>query len=163
MPVQIIYAKEELIPSFHKTLDEVARERIYIEMVEAFPLEKVAAFQKSLIEKNAPVYYAVDNNRVVGWIDVGTGENPRLKHRASMGMGVQKNYRGQGLGSKLMKAALDHAKQIGLEKVELQVYTTNVGAIALYKKFGFEEEGVIRKYRKMDGKYFDAMMMGVFL
>lgn len=163
MVAQVIYAKEELIPSFHEALDQVARERIYIEMVEVFPLEKVKVFQKSLIAKKDPVYYAVENNRVVGWIDIHTTENPRLKHRASMGMGLLKEYRGQGLGSKLLKAALDHAKKNGLEKVELHVYTNNQAAIALYKKFGFEEEGVIRKYRKLDGQTFDAMMMGVFL
>ena len=78
-------------------------------------------------------------------------------------MGLLPEYRGQGLGSKLLASVLEHAKKFGLEKVELHVYTSNISAIALYKKFGFEEEGLIKKYRKLDGKYFDSLAMGKFL
>ena len=78
-------------------------------------------------------------------------------------MGLLPEYRGKGIGSQLLKAVLDHSKRFGLEKVELQVYTTNSSAIALYKKFGFEQEGIIKKYRKLDGEYFDCLAMGKFL
>lgn len=43
--VKIIYAEEKYIPSFHQTLGQVASEKIYIEMIEAPPLESVATFQ----------------------------------------------------------------------------------------------------------------------
>lgn len=78
-------------------------------------------------------------------------------------MGLLPEYRGQRLGSKLLSAVLDHSKNFGLEKVELNVYTSNTSAIALYKKFSFEQEGLIRKYRKLDGQYFDCLAMGKFL
>ncbi|MBP9708242.1 MAG: GNAT family N-acetyltransferase [Oligoflexales bacterium] len=73
------------------------------------------------------------------------------------------DFRGLGLGSKLLASVLDHAKKFGLEKVELHVYTSNLPAVALYKKFGFEQEGLIKKYRKLDGEYFDCLAMGKFL
>jgi putative acetyltransferase len=60
-------------------------------------------------------------------------------------------------------AALEHSKKFGLEKVELQVYTSNLPAIALYKKQGFEQEGIIKNFRKLDGQYFDCLAMGKFL
>lgn len=163
MTTQIFYAKPEWIPSFYEALAELARERIYIEMIEAPPLAKITKFQVEHIDKNGPVYYAVDNNKVVGWCDVFPEENPRKSHRGSLGMGLLPEFRGKGLGSKLLAAVLDHAKKIGLEKVELQVYTTNQPAIALYKKYGFEQEGLIKKYRKLDGQYFDCLAMGKFL
>lgn len=47
--------------------------------------------------------------------------------------------------------------------MELSVYTSNVAAIALYRKFGFEEEGVQLRYRKLDGEYFDVLNMAKFL
>jgi hypothetical protein len=43
--VQIIYAEEQHLKSFHEALDSVAREQIYIEMIEAKPFEETAAFQ----------------------------------------------------------------------------------------------------------------------
>ncbi|WP_174727982.1 GNAT family N-acetyltransferase [Mesobacillus harenae] len=51
---------------------------------------------------------------------------------------VKKDYRGQGLSSWLMEAALEDLRQLGHTEVRLNVYSFNEKAIALYKKFGFE-------------------------
>ncbi len=161
--IEIIYANEKYFSSFHEALSIVAKERIHIEMIEAPPLEKVASFQQDLISKNAPVYYALYQGKFVGWCDVSPEENPRQNHRGGLGMAILPEYRGQGIGSKLLEQALSHAKEFGLEKVELNVYTSNIPGIALYKKMGFEEEGLIKKYRKLDGQYFDCLAMGKFL
>lgn len=163
MSIEITYPTLDLLPSFHACLDRVAREKVYLEMTEAPPLEKVVAFQTSHIQNNGAVYYAVDKGKVVGWCDVFPEDNPRQKHRGSLGMGLLPEHRRQGLGTKLVTAVLDHCQRMGLEKIELHVYTTNLPAIALYKKLGFEQEGLIRKYRKVDDQYFDCMAMAKFL
>jgi ribosomal protein S18 acetylase RimI-like enzyme len=163
MDLTVVYADSKYFASFHEALKAVASERVYIEMVEPKPLADVSRFQGDLIRDNYPVFYALDGERVVGWCDISVTTNPRLNHRGGLGMGIVDGYRRQGLGSKLMKAALAHARQIGLEKVELHVYTSNLAAIALYRRFGFEEEGLIKRYRKLDGRYFDCLMMGKFL
>lgn len=161
--IEIIYANEKYFPSFHQALSTVAKERVYIEMIEAPPLEKVTSFQSDLISKNGPVYYALNGDKVVGWCDVFPEENPRQSHRGGLGMGILPEYRGKGIGSQLLQKVIEHAKTFGLEKIELNVYTSNVSAVALYKKFGFEQEGLIKKYRKLDGQYFDCLAMGKFL
>lgn len=161
--IKINYADEKYFSSFHEALSIVAKERIYLEMTEAPPLEKVAGFQLGLIAKKGPVYYAINDTKVVGWCDVFPQENPRQSHRGSLGMGILPDFRGQGIGTKLLEKVLAHAKDFGLEKVELHVYTTNNSGIALYKKMGFEQEGLIKKYRKLDGQYFDSLAMGKFL
>lgn len=159
----IVYPSEKYFRSFYEALSRVARERIYIEMIEPPPFEKVVEFQRGLIAKDGPVYYAIENENVVGWCDVFPESNPRQNHRGALGMGLLPEYRGKGLGSKLLAAVLAQAQKFGLEKVELHVYTSNSAAIALYKKFGFEQEGLIRRYRKLDGEYFDCLVMGKFL
>jgi hypothetical protein len=83
-------------------LGEVASERIFIEMIEPPPREKVREFQSGLIEKNGPVFYAVDGSRVVGWCDVFPESNPRQSHRGSLGMGLLPPYRGKGVGGRLL-------------------------------------------------------------
>jgi len=163
MDIKIVYPSEKYFPSFHKALSVVAKERVYLEMIEAPTLEKVSGFQKDLISKNGAAYYAVHDERVVGWCDIFPYANPRQSHRGGLGMGLLSEYRGRGIGAKLLDAVLKHAKSSGLEKVELHVYTSNAPAIALYKKFGFEQEGLIKNYRKLDGKYFDSLAMGKFL
>lgn len=160
MKTEIIYPCEKYFKSFYQALSLVASERVHIEMIEAPPFESVASFQSSLISKNSPVYYVVEDERVVGWCDVSPIQNPRMSHRGYLGMGLVPEFRGQGLGSQLLTSVLEHAKKSGLEKVELHVYTSNTPAVALYKKFGFEQEGLIKNYRKLDGQYFDCLAMG---
>lgn len=161
--VDIIYAKTSLIGSFYDALKEVASERVYLEMIEPPPLEDVFNFQAGLISKSGPVYYAVTKDRVVGWCDIFPMNNPRQSHRGGLGMGIISSHRSQGIGGQLLEKTLSHAKVFGLEKVELQVYTTNNNAIKLYKKFGFIQEGLTKNYRKLDGVYFDSIAMAKFL
>lgn len=163
MDVQIQYANEKYFESFHKSLDLVARERIYIEMIEGPPLASVTDFQKKIIAANAPAYYAIAGGQVVGWADINLSSNPRMQHRGFLGMGLLPEWRGKGLGTKLLMAVIEHSKKIGLEKLELNVYTNNTAGIALYRKCGFVQEGLIKNFRKLDGVYFDCLTMGLFL
>lgn len=163
MVFTISYASLNLIQSFHAAVDEVAHELIYLQMIEAPELEKLYKFQKKLIENNWPSFFALVDNEVVGWIDISPIANPRLAHRGVLGMGVRKNFRGQGIGKKLMELALTHSKKAGLEKIELNVYTSNTVAIELYKKFGFQQSGFISHFRKLNGEYFDCLFMDLHL
>lgn len=160
---EIIYCRSQYFESFNKALGIVADEKVYIEMIDRPDLTKTISFQNNMIEKNWPAYYAIENESVIGWCDVSPFTNPRLAHRGGLGMGCLPGFRGKGIGSLLLEATLNHSKKIGLEKVELNVYTSNLAAIKLYEKFGFEVEGTIKKYRKLDGQYFDCLCMGKFL
>lgn len=160
--IRIVYAEEKYIESFRQSLDEVAREEIYLEMVEAMPLEKIRDFQMKLVQNNYPAYYAIMGDKVVGWCDISVSDNPRMKHRGHMGMGLVQAYRGIGLGEKLLSAALEHAKKIGLEQVELSVYADNSRALGLYRKLGFQEVGFKKNWRKLGNRSFDAILMDLF-
>lgn len=83
---------------------------------------------------------------------------------AGLGMLVLDGYRGQGIGSALMEAAIAWAREQGAHKVDLQVWPHNDAAIALYRKFGFSEEGrLVRHYRRQNGELWDAIVMGLVL
>jgi RimJ/RimL family protein N-acetyltransferase len=161
--VRVEFASASYIGSFYDALKSVAQEKIFIEMVEPPPLEKVSSFQLELIKKDGPIFYAITSDRVIGWCDIFPNSNPRQSHRGGLGMGLVEGYRGKGLGSKLLETCLQKAKEFGLEKVELEVYTTNIPAIKMYEKFGFEQEGLIRSYRKLEGVTYDCLRMGKFL
>ena len=163
MSVEIVYPTEELFQGYYEAIAAVGSERVFIEIIEPPPFEKIAEFQRNLIKANGPVYYAVDSGRVIGWCDVFPMTNPRLAHRGELGMGLFPEYRGKGVGTRLLQAVIEHSRRIGLEKIELKVYTSNKTAIALYEKHGFEREGVIKNYRKLDGQVFDVLAMAKFL
>jgi GNAT superfamily N-acetyltransferase/2-polyprenyl-3-methyl-5-hydroxy-6-metoxy-1,4-benzoquinol methylase len=46
-------------------------------------------------------------------------------------------WRGQGLGSRLLRACIQHVRQAGFERVELEVDLRNTAAVLLYRKHGF--------------------------
>jgi RimJ/RimL family protein N-acetyltransferase len=81
-----------------------------------------------------------------------------------IGMAVAREWRGRGVGSALMVAAIDWARERGLHKLSLSVFAHNEAAIALYRKFGFVEEGRrIKHYRRASGELWDAIEMGLLL
>ncbi len=52
---------------------------------------------------------------------------------------VREILRGDGIGTKLSKAALRHARWIGYKRAVLSVYRTNAAAITLYERLGFTD------------------------
>lgn len=81
-----------------------------------------------------------------------------------IGMEVAREWRGRGVGSALMATAIDWARELGLHKLSLSVFPHNTGALALYRKFGFVEEGRrVRHYRRASGQLWDAIDMGLLL
>jgi L-phenylalanine/L-methionine N-acetyltransferase len=97
---------------------------------------------------------------VVGVIGLHTSSRPRVNHKAEVGMMVRDDGKGKGVGAALMQAVIELAdKWLNLTRIELTVFTDNESAIALYRKFGFEIEGTLRKYAFRDGEFVDAFAM----
>lgn len=78
-------------------------------------------------------------------------------------MGIIPDYRGQGLGRRLINVALESARQENFVRIELSVHADNGRAIALYQKIGFVTEGVLRRGVHIDGRYVDTICMAVML
>jgi RimJ/RimL family protein N-acetyltransferase len=81
-----------------------------------------------------------------------------------LGMFLAPDWRGKGAGSALMERAIGWAKEHGAHKVTLTLWPHNAAARALYEKFGFAEEGYLRRhYRRRNGQLWDAVAMGLVL
>lgn len=81
-----------------------------------------------------------------------------------IGMMVAAGWRGRGVGTALVAAAIDLARTRGLHKLTLSVFPHNDAAIALYRKFGFVEEGRRSKQiRRNNGDLWDLVEMGLLL
>jgi len=87
------------------------------------------------------------------------------RHRvADLGMNVKDGYRGQGVGSALVERAILWAREVGAHKIALQHWPHNTAARALYEKYGFEQEGYLRRhYPRNSGEIWDAVVMGLLL
>jgi putative acetyltransferase len=99
--------------------------------------------------------------RLVGSIGLHRAIHHRRSHTASIGMAVHDAYAGRGVGTALMTAVVDLADRWwNIRRLELNVYADNARAIALYERFGFQREGLLRDYAWRDGAYVDSLAMG---
>lgn len=161
--IKIVNKTLELADSFRDALDSVARERTWLAFTEAPSYEHMRKFVSELIRDNDIQVYAVLNETVVGWCDITRRKREVFAHTGGLGMGILKPHRGKGLGSRMMEECIKQARANGLEKICLEVYSHNAAGIALYKKFGFIEEGKKIREAKLDGKYMDEYVMGLQL
>lgn len=86
-------------------------------------------------------FIAEDNGKKVGYIAAGPKEinYRKSKYVEIENVGVTPEYRSKGVGSMLIDECLKWAKSQGFQKVYVNSYFRNSGAISFYKKSGFEE------------------------
>jgi RimJ/RimL family protein N-acetyltransferase len=100
-----------------------------------------------------------EDGTLVGRLSVGRDPHPASTHVADVGLMVAHDARRQGVGTALLRAATDWAREAGIRKLELHVFPWNEAAIALYDAFGFEHEGYRKGHYRRGGEYVDAILM----
>jgi RimJ/RimL family protein N-acetyltransferase len=123
----------------------VADERRYLRAIRRYP--------------NAAVFVADDDGVVVGRLSVARDQHPACRHVADLGLMVAASHRRRGIGTALLEAAVDWARDSGVRKLELHVFPYNTGAIKLYERFGFTQEGYRHAHYKRGDEYVDAILM----
>ena len=121
------------------------------------------AFRRSRTDEGVWLV-AVEGARVVGGLHAAREEGEAVRHVASIGMFVVSDMRGRGIGAALLAACVRWGRDTGVEKLALSVYPHNEAAIALYRRFGFQEEGRMTGHSKKNGiGYLDEVVMGRWL
>lgn len=126
------------------------------------PYQSTEVWRERLASRNERVVQlvALHQGQVIGNIGLEQFSRIRRSHCANIGMGVAVAWQGKGLGSRLLATVLDLADNwMNVQRVELSVYADNDAAIGLYRKFGFETEGLFRQYAVRDGQLVDALGM----
>ena len=151
----------DCVERYRRALDVVARERKYLTMLEAQPEPDTLRFVKSNLENGNPMMVALAGGKVVGWCDVRREFFPSRAHRRTLGMGLLPEWRGRGIGRRLLEATLAQARRSGFKRIELDVHADNPRAIALYEKAGFVREGIVRDASLIDSVFRDAILMAI--
>ncbi|XTZ38695.1 N-acetyltransferase [Salmonella enterica] len=98
--------------------------------------------------------------KVVGHLVLDVEQNPRRGHVATFGISVSSDFHQRGVGSALVLEMVNLCDNwLRIERIELTVFVDNPGALALYRKFGFEIEGTGKNYALRNGEYVDAWLM----
>lgn len=75
----------------------------------------------------------------------------------------EKDCWGKGVAREALTLMLRRAAALGLRKVLLEVAGDNPRAIALYRRAGFDTEGVLRRQLARESGFVDVLIMAVFL
>ncbi len=151
------------LASLVECLNPVFLERRYLAITEAIPVGEVMNYHASHIAAGHPHFVAMDGERVVGLCDVVPAALPRiaaLAHVATIGMLLASDYRGHGLGERLLRTTLAACKG-RWERIELNVYSHNERAHKLYVRCGFIEDGRRVGAWKLDGVSSDIIEMSI--
>ena len=105
-------------------------------------------------------WIAADDESVVGHVNLKGESLATACHRCEVGIGIERGYRGRGLGRALMVRALEFARREPvLNWVDLKVFAHNLPARALYQTLGFEEVGVVADRFRIAGAPVDDVVM----
>lgn len=105
---------------------------------------------------------AVANREVIGFAYLKILDRLYSKRvTASLGIIVKDEYKGRGIGSKLMEKLIEFGHKETIEKISLTVLVDNSIAIYMYKKYGFEEKEITKEDRC--GRLYDVMEMELSL
>jgi ribosomal protein S18 acetylase RimI-like enzyme len=122
-------------------------------------------WKKELENPKSYILVARDYGKVFGMVAGYQEDNLKMRHMAYVwGVYVRHAQRRQGIGRKLMEALIsEFSSNKEIEKIDLNVNTSQLPAVRLYEKLGFAIAGTLHKELKVDGKYFDEHVMEKFL
>lgn len=110
-------------------------------------------------QRRTVTFLAFDDNFAVGYVNVVFPRFKKLRGNAYLTIAVREIYRGKGIGNSLMERAENYARERGVRRMELEVFGKNEVAIELYKRRGYEIEGVKKDaIEGLDG-YDDIIIM----
>lgn len=159
----------------YPNIDDVSRLKDYINLISAEQSYLILqGFQNTIetetkwlkdklnkIKNNKCVYICgFYNNDLVACSEITLGSDAK-EHIGSFGISVALEFRGQGLGQKIMELTIKESikKMPKLQIIDLEVFDKNIIGKNLYKKLGFIEYGLLPKALKRKGEYDDAVLM----
>ena len=126
-------------------------------------VEDEEKFIESHLESvNQILLIAEAEGEIVGGLSFSSENRPRKLHTGEVGVSVLKAYWRLGIGKGLLDGLIEWAKSNRvISKINLKVRCENLRAIRLYKRLGFVSEGVVSREYFIDGKFYDALLMGL--
>jgi ribosomal protein S18 acetylase RimI-like enzyme len=164
LEVTIRQAREDDLTGLVGAIREAISDKTYIEgetVADIVESENVLLRHNELQKR--VFFVATVHGDVVGWVHINAPEIEKLEHTAELTVGVIDEYRGHGIGSKLLDHGVDWALDNGFEKLYNSVPSSNEDAIEFLESRGWETEAVRKKHYKIGDEYADEVMMAKML
>ncbi len=142
-----------------KQLDNETKNMMYEPEERKTSIEEMKSRIKNINASNSLMLVAEEEQNLVGFLSAERGFANRIKHCSYIVIGILKSYRGKKIGTSLFEELEKWALENNITRLELTVMVHNEGAIRLYKKRGFNIEGLKEKSLLVDGRYVDEYYM----
>ena len=151
-----------------KYLNKVGGESDYLLFGEnemPLSLEEEIDFIKNVnMNKESILVLGIVNDEIISISNLVSPARKRIRHTSELAISVAKSHWNIGIGNCVMEFLMNFARESDfITVVNLKVHTENKNAIKLYKKNGFEEIGIYKKFFNINGEYFDAMIMNCYI
>lgn len=147
------------IEGFWNALCSVIDEKNFLAIEVHPPIENTRTYINKGIDSGFIRLVAISENSVIGWCDI-VPRSEDAPHIGIVGMGIIKHWRGQGLGEKLLRAALAAAQEKNFTTIRLDVWSENTAAIRLYEKLGFQHIRIYNRPEKPERQLCDMTWDG---
>jgi L-amino acid N-acyltransferase len=125
----------------------------------------MALWFKRRKREGCPVLVATDNgSEVLGYSSFcGWRSLDGYRHTVESSVYVHRGHRGTGIGTFLLTGLIERANTLGKHTMTAGVDTANLGSLALHKKLGFREIGVLAEVGTKCGRWRDLVLLQLTL
>lgn len=115
-------------------------------------------------QETSMMLVGIINKKIVSIAQISAPRRKRIAHNADISISVKKEYWNLGIGSEVMKALIDFAKDTKkIKNISLGVKASNTKARSLYRKFGFNEVGIHKNFFYVNDEYDDEILMDLYI
>jgi RimJ/RimL family protein N-acetyltransferase len=116
-----------------------------------------------LSRDNQTILVAEKDNQLIGYLAAYGGRCKRNRHSVYLITGILQAFTSQGIGTRLFVELEKWARENNIHRLELTVLVHNEAALALYRKMGFEIEGMKKHSLFINGSFVDEYCMSKLL
>ena len=152
------------VPLMREIFNEVLRNSNSIYREEEVTLDERYAWYDEKIEYGFPLFTALDGERVIGYAGYGTFRAAQgYRKTVELTIYVDSQYRGSGIGSKLMETIIDQATADGFHVMVGAIDAANQPSIDFHKKYGFTEVARMPEVALKHGTWLTLVFMQLLL
>lgn len=159
-PYQVRIAVPSDAAGIIKCMQNVMSEKVYL--VSEIYLYTERGQKDILRNPDDLTLVSVFGGEIIGTMNIQRGFYKKNRHTANLGIAIESGHRGKGIGRRMIEEGIKWCRENGIAKLNLEVFSSNVNAISLYKKIGFTVEGQRKGQFLVGNDYVDDVLMTIY-
>ncbi|MDE5093442.1 MAG: GNAT family N-acetyltransferase [Trichodesmium sp. St11_bin5] len=130
--------------------------------LELISIENRISWYQEHSPDSRPILVVELDGQVIAWLSFQSFyDRPAYQATAEISIYVAPEYKGQGIGKKLLSEAIYRRPQLGIKTLLGFIFAHNIPSLSLFNKFGFQHWGYLPKVADLDGIKGDLVILGL--